>query len=204
MVRAREFLVRGVQVVAFTSGGDFESSRVLTTVLSKYGQLFSGRVEVLPLPEEVPAEIPRVELGSKDNSWALSAAPARTSVVWVERENVGISQDRLAEQVRECSAILSCSFQDSPVRVIRLGILVTSVFETENAARILIEQFCKPECHASESPVSPLRHSQTFQLHNFKSYKSNLDESPINSWVRCKSGSLGGPEGCQPSLSSKT
>ncbi len=195
MVRARDFLIRGVQVVAFTSSGDFESSRVLTTVLGKHGPLFSGRVEVLPLPDEVPPEIPRVELGSKDNRWALSASPARTSVVWVERETAGIPSEQLAERVQQCSGILSCCFpDDSPVRVNRLGILVTNVVETDDAPRILIEQFCQPRCHASESPQSPLRHSQKFQLHNFKTFESTLDKMPINSWVRCKTGSLG-PEG---------
>ena len=195
MVQARDFLIRGVQVVAFTASGGFETSRVLTTVLIKYGAIFSGRVEVLPLPEEVPPEIPRVELGSKDNSWALSAAPARTSVAWMEWEKIGIHSEQLADKVKDCSEILGCCFpEDSPVRVNRLGILITNVFKTETAPQLLIEQFCVPRCHDSGSLQSPLRRSQKFQLHNFKTYKSTLDTMPINSWVRCKSGSLG-PEG---------
>ncbi|HVA47988.1 MAG TPA: hypothetical protein VNH11_16585 [Pirellulales bacterium] len=64
------------------------------------------------------------------------------------------------------------------------------MLETEDAPRLLIEQFCLPQRHAAESAASPLRHSQTFQLHNFKAYMSQLDTVPINSWVRCKSASL--------------
>lgn len=190
MVQARDFLIRGVQTVAFTATGGFEASRILTNVLSAHGPLLSGRVDVLPLPDEVPAEIPRVELGSKDGQWALSSAPARTGVAWVERES-GIGPDRLADVVQQCSDILCCCFADeTPIRVNRLGFLLTSVLQTEDAPRILIEKFCLPKCHAEESTTSPLRHSQTFQLHNFKSYPSPLDKTPLNSWVRCKSASL--------------
>jgi hypothetical protein len=190
-VQAQDFLVRGVQIVAFTVSAGFEASQVLTGVLSRYGALLSGRVEVLPLPEEVPPEIPRIVLGSKDGRWSLSSAPARTSVEWVERESNGISPDQLDAIVRQSSEILACCFaEEAPMLVNRLGFLLTSVFETEDAPRVLIEQFCRPQCHAAESAVSPLRHSQTFQLHNFKAYMSQLDAIPINSWVRCKSALL--------------
>ena len=190
MAQARDFLVRNVQLVAFTASGDFDSSRVLTTVLSTFSKDFSGRVEVLPFSEEVPAEIPRVELGSKDGTFALSAAPARTSVAWVEREGSGLSAEQLAAKVEYCSKVLSCCFADSPVRVNRLGFIVTNVFLTTNPAQQLIQQFCDPRCHAAESELSPLRNSQGFQLHNFKAYPCDLDVFPINSWVRCMSGAL--------------
>lgn len=190
MVQARDFLIRGVQTVAFTASSGFEASRVLTNVLSAHGALLSGRVDVLPLPDDVPPEIPRVELGSKDGQWALSSAPARTGVAWVEREP-GISPDKLAGVVQQCSGILCCCFAgETPIRVNRLGFLLTSVLQTEDASRLLIEQFCLPKCHAEENTASPLRHSQTFQLHNFKSYPSPIDKTPLNSWVRCKSASL--------------
>lgn len=190
MVQSRDFLIRGVQTVAFSARGGFDASRVLTNVLTAHGALLSGRVNVLPLPDDVPAEIPRVELGSLDGQWALSSAPARTSVAWVEREH-GIGADHLANVVQQCSEILCCCFLDEmSIRVNRLGFLLTSVFETEAAARLLIEQFCLPARHAEEIATSPLRHSQMFQLHNFKSYLSPFDKSPINSWVRCKSAPL--------------
>ena len=76
MATSQDFMLNVVQESIFTpEHSGFASGKAVGTVLASFRDRFDGEMQVLPLPSEVPPEIPRVILQSGDGQWRLSMAP---------------------------------------------------------------------------------------------------------------------------------
>jgi hypothetical protein len=186
MLRSDSFRLIAVQAVIFTPDhGSFSQSSALAAVLGRYSQRFNGPVQALPLPEDVPVEVPRVLLQSSDHSWRLQAGPARIDSFWHLRDFSSAAPD---DVVARCSEVLVHYVESTHAAVARLALVVTRAFQISEPARLLVSHFCN---EASQQKL--FRNSASFEIHNHKRYP--LPGGPeINSWVRCKSGQLLVPE----------
>jgi hypothetical protein len=180
MPRANDFILNSVVVSIFTPDVEsFSAPSILANVLGRYQARYNGGVQALPLPEDAPPEIPHVVLASKDEEWQFQASPARVNSVWNRRNN---RPEALGNMVASCVEVSTHYVESANVRVGRLALVLTRVFDTDNPPQELIDRFCNPDLREA-----PFNRSQTFEIHNHKRY-TLIEESDltINSWVRCK------------------
>lgn len=183
MVARRDFNVESVQVSLFTPDhSTFAASRVVAAILRRFGDRFNGEMQVLPVPPDVPAEIPRITLQSDDDRWRLNVGPARLDLIW--RQLSDEVEVEIAEVVRQCVEIGKHYATEVHARVGRLGFVLQHTCEVENPAQALIQRFCNTQVQEE-----PFNRSATFEIHNHKEYvpaRNDIDYR-INSWVRCRS-----------------
>lgn len=155
----------------------FSSSNILASILGQYADIFDGNVQAPPLPNDVPPDIPRVIVESKDNIFRIQASPARIDFLWIS-----MRQEDQATRFN-CIEVLKSFLQKiSPQNPIgRLAFLITRIVDDPSPAETLIDRFCN-----ASSKIKPLNHSENFEIHNHKRYKPDALGAEINSWVRCK------------------
>jgi len=182
MATWRDFTLDSVQTAIFTPDHtSFSSAKAVAIVLAKFQGRFDGDMQVVPLPSEVPPELPHVQLQSSDGRWRLSMAPARIDSYW---RNAGSdSQPSLGGVVVECAEVLERYVQESHVRVARVAMVIIRTTAVDDPAQALIKRFCN-----DASQRTPFNRSAAFEIHNHKEYRPRRDDIvyAINSWVRCK------------------
>lgn len=174
-----EFVLDSVQTAIFTpEQSAFATGPAVATILRQFSDEFDGDIQSLPLPADVPPEIPRVVLQSGDGKRRLSIGPARFDS---NRNADGTSS--LPEIVRDCSRVQEFYVRDRGVRVGRVGLVIRRACPIENPAEALVQRFCN-----EASQREPFNRSATFEIHNHKEYLPRRDgiDYTINSWVRCK------------------
>lgn len=191
MLKASDFKLTAVRLVAFTPNlVDFKPSAVLAAVLSKFSKRFDGSVQAIPLPEEAPPDIPRIQLASSDGGGGFTASPSRTTSSWKLKEGEGKEAAALAQVVKYCTEPIDRHVCENDIQVGRLGLVITRLCQVEHPAQTLIERFCNEEVKSPSLPDAPLRNSRNFEIHNHKRYESPSGLT-VNSWVRCRTGSIG-------------
>jgi hypothetical protein len=148
--------------------------------------LFDGEVSAFPLPPEIPPEVPRLQLKSKDEKCSFTATQGRITVAMSSKTP---SDQIPSDFVKTFTRVLeACLTGDIPFT--RLALVINRAAIAEGAPQQLIDRFCRPEIADENSPI--LRHSLSFQLHNLKKYSAG--GFLINSWVRCKTGHYTTPQ----------
>jgi hypothetical protein len=181
MLRATDFYIANFQSIIFTPNiSAFSAPKTLAVILGKYSHKYDGSVQSLPLPEDIPPEVPRVVLQSKDGTYRLDASPARISSYWIRADE---KQAEPEDMVSSCVEVLQYSAEGMETQVSRLAMVLTRVCKAENPAQLLVERFCKPELQ-----TALFGHSESLEIHNHK--RIQLKDFPINSWIRCKTGGL--------------
>jgi hypothetical protein len=185
MANWRDFTLDFVQAVFFLQGHDYTPSQAVSRILKSSAGRFDGDMQVLPLPAEVPAEIPRVLLQSADSCWRLSMAPARIDSFWNRR--AGRETLTLRDAVHECAILPLGYIGETGAHVARLALVLQRWCPDAIPSQTLIRHFCK-----EWTQEQPFRRSESFEIHNHKVYSPGTGgiDYRINSWVRCKSGRL--------------
>jgi hypothetical protein len=182
MIRASQFQLASVQTVVWTpEAASFSQPRFLATVLGRYAGRYDGSVQSIPLPEEAPAEIPRIVLESSDHTWKLQASPFRCDAFWIR----DISSKDVQNPIKDSAEVLRFYVDQMQRRVSRIALVLTRVCETAHPAQTLIERFCN-----DEAKIAPFNRSEAFEIHNHKRYQLPKTNLQINSWVRCKTATL--------------
>lgn len=182
MVTWKEFTIHSVQTVIFTPDHSaFVGSRVVATIMRQFGDRFSGDMQVLPVPQDVPPEFPAVVLKSGDGSQEVKAGRGRFNCVW--KATGPEASVTLREALDRCVPVLQHYVRETNVGVGRLGLVVQRVCPNDNPALTLIRRFCN-----EESQKEPFDRSSTFEIHNHKEYAPVYEGADfrINSWVRCQ------------------
>lgn len=190
-IKASDFSIATIQVVAFTPDRSALSPpKVLSTVISRFSDRAGGDVQVLPIPDEAPDEIPRLELKSEDLRWSFTWAPGRSTATWSR-----VEESDLAPSAIECAEMLVYLFQTHSVAVNRLACVIGRGAEIVSPAPALVAQFCATSLCSTSNHNAPLRNSRAFQIHNLKQYESRIPGVLLNSWVRCKAENGIDPDG---------
>lgn len=180
MLKAQDFFTAVYQATIFTPDASvFSAPKLLATILGKYAHRYNGSVQALPLPENIPLEIPRIILQSSDGLFKLEASPARVNSLFMQNVESLVEPKDLFSI---CFEVLEHYVENTNMQVDRLALVLTRVHKTDNPAQVLIERFCKSELQ------SIFVHSENFEIHNHK--QSQLKEFAVNSWIRCKTATL--------------
>ncbi len=186
MLSWRQFTLDSVQAAMFAADrSTFDSGRVVATILRNFGEQFSGEMQVLPSATNLPPEIPRVVLLSKNNSRQIQAGPARFNLIW--NRNASDTQVNLEQILLQCVDVLEYYVRETRTHVGRLGLVLKRSCANDDPAQTLIRRFC-----TEESRHEPFNRSANFEIHNHKEYSPAIQgvDYRINSWVRCQSGAI--------------
>jgi hypothetical protein len=181
MLRATDLNIAIAQLVIFTPDvSAFSTPKALALILGKYSHRYDGSVQALPLPEEIPQEVPRVILLSKDGTHRLDVSPLRVTSYWMRSgEMQAEPEDILSTSIE----VLEHYVQGMEFQVGRLALVLTRVCKAENPAKLIVEKFCQPELQ-----TTIFNDSENFEIHNHKHFE--LKGFSVNSWIRCKTGVL--------------
>lgn len=185
MATWRDFTLEAVQTALFTPEmSPFASGRAVAAILPKFRERFDGDMQALPLPADVPSEIPRVALQSSDGQWRLQMGPARIDSFWSNKATS--SPAALTAIVGECFEVLDQYVREMLATAGRVALVVYRICPVEDPAQALIQRFCN-----AASQREPFSRSETFEIHNHKVYTPGQGINyAINSGVRCKSATM--------------
>ena len=183
MLRFEDFeQIGSIQASVFTPGHGFSSSRLLKSLLNWCGDVFDCDPIVLPLPEDAPAEIPRITLQNSEKSLKLELSPLRVNFFRLRANPTEII--RAAEFLAEANALLGQYMAESGAKCGRIaGVLTRYAFRDKPQSEIA-EHFCK-----KEFLKEPFGKPSAFELHALRKYKYKK-MFDVNSWVRIKSGQI--------------
>lgn len=182
----KDFSLVAVQVVAFLADRTVTASRIMTCVLKEYAEQFDGEPQALPLPPDVPADVPRVILKSDEPGYVFQAGPARISCSWAAQPGQSVA---LSDAMAGCAPVIVHCLKELQPQINRLALVINRAAEAEHPAQMLVERFC-----SKESQIEPFNRSSTFEIHNHKQFNANELQLAVNSWVRCRTGILIGPD----------
>jgi hypothetical protein len=188
MLQTSDFEVIQAQAIIFTPGLNLHTTRVLAQLLAEYADTFNGDPITLPAPEgfPLPAEAPRVILQSRDGKLRLQAAPSRLDLFQASFDTQGIRP--LPEFLDWCLGLF-CNYLDiTHGRVGRLASMLTQRASAAEPAREIASHFCKQALLDG-----PLNRPSDFEIHAAKQFDF-LEGLRINSWFRCKTAILIGPQ----------
>ncbi len=95
---------------------------------SQVGINFISPSMILPIPLDAPAEIPRLQMSSSDQTLKINMSPLRVDLIFTENENIKIDHGKFLELfIRLAEILLKNSFQ-----FIRLGAVNRYILQDKN------------------------------------------------------------------------
>ena len=146
------------------------------------GEFFSGQI-----PQEAPAEIPRIILNSQDNCWKLEISLQRTNLVFLKSLTSPVKAPNLKEFGNFAIEIFTKYKSQTNIRIQRLALVTERFFKIEESppSHFLATKFCKDMLLEKDKPFD---RPHGFEIHSLKKYER--EGFKVNSWVRLKSANL--------------
>ena len=82
MPHAGDFAVGSCQATLFTPEADVSPTRFVTRFLGEWGDRFDAEPTIIPFPEGIPKEVPKIILESRNQQWRCEVASARMNLFW--------------------------------------------------------------------------------------------------------------------------
>lgn len=179
MPHAGDFAIGSCQATLFTPEADVSAARFLTQLFGHWGARFDAEPTVIPLPEGVPKEVPKIILESRNQLWRCEVASGRVNLFWRRAATEGEGLSLLEFYQTALPMLLEYrTFVASPIR--RLAAVVNRLAMHDSPARYLAEHFCRDRWLQA-----PFNRPENFELHAHKQFQ--LTEGiAANSWVRSK------------------
>lgn len=130
-----KYFVKGLQAAIFSPGIDLTNKISFADLIVKETKdLFDGDPIILPLPADAPAEIPRIILKSKDQSYSLNVAQTRLDFQYNEQViKDGLPTKEIMELktsfLNHTSSLVDVFMNKVGAKVVRLGFIAT--FQTK-------------------------------------------------------------------------
>ncbi len=149
------------------------------------GERFNGNLISTGIPQDAPAEIPRMILNSKDKVWKLEVSLERTNIVFNRIADLSISPPNIQNFVNFVTDVFKSYKSKTNIRVQRLALVTEKYHEMpENSPpQFIATTYCK-----EQYLKKPFNNPKAFELHSLKKYEWKGFQ--INSWVRLKSAIL--------------
>ena len=152
-----------------------EKISLLSEITDRCGTLLSGEPTILPIPLDAPPDIPRLQLNSKDNSYAYGISLKRSDLSFNQigdpnKKLTGIPTDLFKNEEK----ILEIYKNDRKWNISRLAIIVNYLAELDNKTSDFISKK-----FIANSPVC-----NSIELSFLK--KAKIDNFNINRWFRIK------------------
>lgn len=171
-----------IQTTVFIHNLVLSTSEVLKNLIDLDEDIFNGDPFVLPLPDDAPKEIPRINLNNKKNMYKLEVAPIRINFY---RNKAG-DEDKLIPDdfINKSCDILTSILENIGVKCDRIALVMNRFCLKDESAKEIAHHFCK-----DKYMEQPFDRPIEFQIHSLKKYLY-LGRFNINSWVRISSGMI--------------
>lgn len=171
------------------------SFAILKVIVDLLGEKLQGDPMILPIPQDAPAEIPRMQFTSQDKKWILTMSLARTDLIFVDPSTLEPDGMDVEEFSCLCSNFFSNLKEKLNIRVQRLAFVTDRASQNDQAADLVVKKFCKDELAQDGKPFNNVNN---FEIHSLKSY--DWKGYSLNSWVRIKASDLRIKEEVVPAL----
>jgi hypothetical protein len=186
MPDASDFVLASCQATLFTPVAEVSAVRLLAKLLPDWVDRFDADPMVVPLPEAVPREVPRLMLRSRSEEWKCEIAAGRMSLIW-QRTTRAPEPASLVERYGMLIPLLAQYSAVLESRVGRLAAAISRYVEHASPARFLASHFCNDRWLQGL-----LNRPDDFELHAHKVFLLG-GRFQANSWVRHKTGLLNLP-----------
>jgi hypothetical protein len=186
VITSKAFDIAECQFVLFTPGLQFSVPRILASMLPVTGGLYDADPVVLPNTDELPPEVPRIILSSRDGQHRMQASAVRFDVF--RRALPEHPGPTLTEALSTCLPIISSYVKATNAVVERLAVVLKRIAPVDEPAKLLARHFCKEQWLQG-----PLNRPQQFELHAHKVFEVP-GSVKVNSWFRIKTAILKLPQ----------
>lgn len=173
----------------FTPEFSFSDSLGLLNLFQELsGKRFDGELFSTPIPQDAPAEIPRMILNSGDKAWKLEISLERTNIVFQQLADLSISPPEPQYFVNFVTDVFKSYKNKTNIRVQRLALVTEKYLEMpeKSPPQFIAATYCK-----GQYLKRPFNNPSAFELHSLKTYEWKGFQ--INSWVRLRSTILSDP-----------
>jgi len=180
---AKDFHVASCQATLFTPEEAVSAVKLIKGLLPSWVSRFDQEPMVLPFGGEVPREIPRLILQSKDGARRCEIASERINLLW-RKVSPDAPEPTLAEFYGDASLQLVEYQQFLGARVGRIAAVINRYAEHPEPARFLTRHFCDRRWGDA-----PLNRPESLELHAHKQFALG-GRFIVNSWVRNRTGTV--------------
>jgi hypothetical protein len=179
-----DFNIAKFQASIFTPELTFSNSMRFLEAVS---ELLSDRVgqnpSVLPIPQDAPAEIPRIQFISRDRKWRLNISLSRTDLIYRNSKVSDETRIRTDEFSLTSRSFFPAYMERLDLGVQRLAFITERFSLAEDATGYVVKRFCRKEDYDEKG--RPFHNANKFEVHSYKRY--DWEDFHLNSWVRVKS-----------------
>lgn len=143
---------------------------------------FDGDPMVLPLPPDVPPEVPRIVLTDSGDTMRLQIAVSRSDL-FLRRQATSLDVNGFVESAPRT---LETVLEVLGVRPGRLAVTGSFFHLCDEPVSVLTAHFCKPDRVGEGGPLADLN---SFELHAHRRFDFG-EGLIVNTWVRCKTGTV--------------
>jgi len=177
-----EFFQTKLQGSIFTPDLSISNSLPILNIISKLlPDELNSRPIALPIPQDAPANFPRIQFTSENERFRVSMSLERTDFVVTSspiEERKQFKRNKLSEILADFFSQLK---DEMDLGVQRLAFVSEAVALIEDPAAFIVQKFCKPEYQEKGNVFS---NTKKFEIHSYKRYIWN--SFTLNSWVRIR------------------
>ncbi len=178
-----DFKNQSIQVSGFTSGeANLYPTPLLKRFPRKWASEYDGDTVSLPLPPEIPDDVPRVMLSNKSGTSRLELTSKRINLIRIAGDEAELELEATSKALAD---ELVAGFKVEEAEFGRIGLVAIRVTSVDSPAGLAIaKHFFQPRWLKA-----PLNRPESLEIHAHKVFGLKPDLL-VNSWVRVKSGSL--------------
>ncbi|MCX5781462.1 MAG: hypothetical protein NT145_01980 [Elusimicrobia bacterium] len=148
--------------------------------MNSFADIFNGTPTSIPLPN-VPKDFPSIILSDSEEKIKIEVSESRTNIYRFRKENEPDFDEKAFVDLSMSVVEKYITFTNASVG--RLAVVSNKFVSSDNPGLFLAKHFCKEKWIKE-----PFNRPENFELHAHKKY--TFDKFKVNSWVRCKTGSL--------------
>jgi hypothetical protein len=135
--------ITNIQVALFSPGIDLSDKLALAQNIKKEtGSLFNGESIVLPIPNDAPAEIPRIVLKNKNGQISLNISSNKVDIFLKPAPNTSIRQS-YNEVKKEFEGLLKFLFKTGAFLTQRVGYVLHLQAKVDQAPKYIFDNYFK-------------------------------------------------------------
>jgi len=181
-----EFQIIKLMAVIFTPDFNIGDKLSLINLFQELSETkFDGELISIPIPQDAPAEIPRIILNSRDETWRLEVSLQRTNIIFLQPLAPTATTPSMQDFAEVIKKIFKPYKEKNNIRVQRLAFVTErfSEISEKSPSQFIADKYCK-----EEYLKAPFNRTSAFEIHSLKKYE--YQSFFLNSWVRIKSANL--------------
>ena len=155
--------------------------KIANVVFGIAGERLDGEPTMMPIPQDAPAEIPRIILTSSDKLLSVSISPVRTNFEFKVPQGAMVEMIDYRSYYSGMAEFFSKYSEALDLKVQRLGYVTERLIVKDDVISYILGRFCRDN---QTQKGRPFYNTKRFEIHSLKNYE--WDGFQVNSWVRIK------------------